>query len=184
MKLSPAQMIFGRPIKDTMPVKPGEFNPSDVWINCRVARELALRHKVIKEGEKWNEHTKTLPSLNVGQHVFIQNQRGAGKQAKRWDRTGIVTEDVGNDKYTIRVDGSGRVLSRNRRYLRSFKPALPHPTMPSIASKEHVIPYGRGGEEDNIAPNSVAIHDDIAPNSVAIPIVTPSMEHPQEPVVM
>ena len=73
VKLSPAQMIFGRPIKDTMPVKPGEFNPSDVWINCRVARELALRHKVIKEGEKWNEHTKTFPSLNVGQHVFIQN---------------------------------------------------------------------------------------------------------------
>ena len=116
--------------------------------------------------------------------MFIQNQRGAGKQAKRWDRTGIVTEDVGNDKYTIRVDGSGRVLSRNRRYLRSFKPALPQPTMPSIASKEHVIPYGRGGEEHNIAPNSVAIHDDIAPNSVAIPIVTPSTEHPQEPVVM
>ena len=80
-------------------------------------------------------------------------------ESKLKDGTGIVTEDVGNDKYTIRVDGSGRVLSRNRRYLRSFKPALPQPTMPSIASKEHVIPYGRGGEEDNIASDSVAIHN-------------------------
>ena len=31
-------------------------------------------------------------------------------------------ENDGHDKYTVKVDGSGRVIQRNRRYLRSFKP--------------------------------------------------------------
>ena len=31
-------------------------------------------------------------------------------------------EDNGYDKYTIKVDGSGRVIDRNRKYLRCFTP--------------------------------------------------------------
>ena len=41
---------------------------------------------------------------------------------KRWDRTGIVLENEGDDKYMVKVDGSGRIVHRNRRYLRRFKP--------------------------------------------------------------
>ena len=43
------------------------------------------------------------------------------KLSKQWDQTGLVIENDGHDKYTVKVDGSGRVR-RNRRYLRSFKP--------------------------------------------------------------
>ena len=43
--------------------------------------------------------------------------------AKRWDRTGTVIEDKGLNKYSIRIDGSGRVTDRNRQFLRGFKPA-------------------------------------------------------------
>ena len=62
-------------------------------------------------------------ALKVGQHVNIQNQRGAGKVARRWDRTGVVVEDLGYNKYRVRIDGSGRVTDRNRQFLRLFKPA-------------------------------------------------------------
>ena len=73
--------------------------------------------------EKWSAQTKELPALKVGQHVNIQNQHGAGKVAKRWDRTGVVVEDIGYNKYKVRIDGSGRVTDRNRQFLRTFKPA-------------------------------------------------------------
>ena len=47
--------------------------------------------------------------------MFIQNQRAAGNLAKRWDKTEVVLEDMGFDKYMIKVDGSGKVTHRNRR---------------------------------------------------------------------
>ena len=37
--------------------------------------------------------------------MFIQNQRGAGKLAKRWERTGTVVGDKTHDKYAFKVDG-------------------------------------------------------------------------------
>ena len=49
--------------------------------------------------EKWSLSTKDLKPLSVGSRVIIQNQHGAGKTAKKWDRTGLVVDDLGYDKY-------------------------------------------------------------------------------------
>ena len=84
---------------------------------------MAKRHRVRFGMERWSAQTKGLSALKVGQHVTIQNQRGVGKIAKRWDRTGVVVEDLGFNKYRVRIDGSGRVTDRNRQFLRLFKPA-------------------------------------------------------------
>ena len=35
----------------------------------------------------------------------------------------MVVEDLGHNKYRVRIDGSGRVTDRNRQFLRLFKPA-------------------------------------------------------------
>ena len=128
--LSPSQLVFGRPIRDFLPIKPGQFTPSDVWVNNRETRELALRNRVIKSSERWTSRTKDLQPLQPGTRVMIQNQHGAGKIAKRWDKTGLVLENMGYNKYRIKVDGSGRVTDRNRQYLRQFTPVtsqLPGP---------------------------------------------------------
>ena len=58
------------------------------------------------------EHQRAFPS-SVGQKVFVQNQRGAGKLAKKWDRTGTVVEDKSHDKYAVKVNGSGRLIERH-----------------------------------------------------------------------
>ena len=50
---------------------------------------------------------KSLTKINV----FIHNQRAADNLAKRWDKTGVVLEDLG---YAIKVDGSERVTNINR----------------------------------------------------------------------
>ena len=120
--LSPSQLVFGRPIQDFLPIKPGQFEPSNVWVNNRETRELALRSRFIKASERWLANTRDLRPLQPGTRVIIQNQHGAGKISKKWDRTGLILEDMGYNKYRIKVDGSGRVTDRNRQFLRQFTP--------------------------------------------------------------
>ena len=74
----------------------------------------------------WSEHTKRLPPLVVGDSVRIQNQVGA--HPNKWDKTGNVIKVRQFDQYVIRVDGSGRVTIRNRKFLRKYTPvATPAP---------------------------------------------------------
>ena len=113
---------MGRPIRDFQPVRPGQFQPSEVWVDNAEKRELAMKKRFCLARERWSLNTRALQPLKVGQKVLIQNQSGAGKGAKRWDKTGTVVEDKGFDKYSVKVDGSNRVTDRNRRYLRYFKP--------------------------------------------------------------
>ena len=63
--------------------------------------------------------------------VLIQNQFGAGKLAKRWDKSGMILEHLGFNKYRVKVDGSGRITDRNRQFLMKFTLVtltLPGPT--------------------------------------------------------
>ena len=155
---SPAQLLFGRPIRDFLPIKPGLFRPSDVWVDCQEKRELALRRRQFKEHEKWSMKTRDLPYLNLGQKVMVQNQKSAGALAKRWDRTGTVVEDKGHRKYSVRIDGSGRLTDRNRQFLRSFKavdkeymPAPPTGRPPISTPQMPVTPPG--GLQDGSGPS-------------------------------
>jgi hypothetical protein len=81
-------------------------------------REKALVRRHSREHEKWNEHTRRLPPLKVGDHVYLQNL--VGNHPRRWARTGIVVEVRQYHQYVIRVDGTGRVTIRNRQHLRKF----------------------------------------------------------------
>ena len=118
--LSPAMCIFGRSIRDFIPVHPGKYLPHPTWRETLVAREEALRNRHHRTCERLTEHTRTLPQLKVGDHVRIQNQ--VGPNPTKWDRTGIVVEVRQYDQYVIRVDGSGRATLRNRKFLRKYIP--------------------------------------------------------------
>ena len=123
--LSPSQLVYGRPIRDFLPIRPGEFSPSEVWVDCREKRELAMRKRILRGAERWSEHTRDLPPLTPGSRVLIQNQYGAGKVAKKWDKSGLILEDLGFNKYSVKVDGSGRITQRNRQFLKKFTPVTP-----------------------------------------------------------
>ena len=86
---------------------------------------MALRNRFLKGAERWATHARDLKPLKPGMKVILQNQHGAGKIAKKWDRTGLIIDDLGHNKYRIKVDGSGRVTDRNRQFLRQFTPATP-----------------------------------------------------------
>ena len=63
-----------------------------------------------------DEKTRLLGPLQLGACVQVQNQ--AGPHKNKWDVSGTVVEAVGHDSYMVKLDGSGRVTKRNRRYLR------------------------------------------------------------------
>ena len=116
--LSPAQMIFGRPIKDFIPIMPGMYRPHNTWVETARAREEAMRARNVRNAERLAEHTIRLRPLKVGDRVFIQNQ--SGNHPLRWDRTGLIIEVKQFDQYAVKVDGSGRVTLRNRKFIRKF----------------------------------------------------------------
>ena len=124
--ISPAEILFGRPIRDAFSFinrKPKYDNPNirSVWKEAWASKERALKARFSRSQEDLNMHTRALTPLSVGDKVFIQNQHGP--HPNKWDRTGLVVE-VGNfDQYRIKVDGSGRLTLRNRRFLRKYTPA-------------------------------------------------------------
>ena len=122
-KISPAEALFGRPIRDFIPVMPGKYKPHPTWQETLSAREEALRNRHMMAAERWSEHTRQLPQLKVGDTVRIQNQ--TGNYPRRWDKTGRIVEVRQHDQYMVRVDGSGRATLRNRRFLRQYTPYVP-----------------------------------------------------------
>ncbi|XP_048589654.1 uncharacterized protein LOC125573262 [Nematostella vectensis] len=128
--LSPAQIIFGRPLRDSLMFvnRLEKFsNPHirPLWRQAWAAKEDALRTRISRTTESLTSHSKPLRPLKLGERVFIQNQQGP--HPNKWDRSGMVVESPGHDQYRIKVDGSGRLTLRNRRFLRAYTPATPTP---------------------------------------------------------
>ena len=112
--LSPAQVLFHRSLRDGLPTHHMSLRPNQLWIIAASQREQAFARRNDGIAAKYNQSTKKLPVLQTGQDVIIQ-ELGLGN--KRWIRYGVVVDRVGR-KYTIRVHGSGRVITRNRRFLK------------------------------------------------------------------
>ena len=135
-RVSPAMCLFGRPIKDFIPILPGRYKPHSVWTETLEAREEALRKRHMLSAERWAEHTRRLPPLVVGDHVYIQNQ--TGPHPLKWDKTGQIIEVKQHDQYVIRTDGSGRVTLRKRKFLRNLcHSSLPRRSMTFSGTAEY-----------------------------------------------
>ena len=74
----------------------------------------------------------------IGAKVFIQNQ--VGNNPRRWERTGTVVETKDHDQYNVKVDGTGRLTLRNRRFLRQFSP-IPR-AQPNLTTNPTTAPSG------------------------------------------
>ena len=148
--LSPAMCVFGRSIRDFIPVHPGRYLPHPTWRETLLAREEALRNRHMKISERLTEHTRILPPLVVGDCVRIQNQRG--HYPTKWDKTGVVIEVRQYDQYVVKVDGSNRVTLRNRKFLRKFTPVIPREKM--ITYPVPAAPVPVPAVQDKVAPQS------------------------------
>ena len=100
--VSPAQIIFGRPLGDAFSFtnrlekfKNPQIRP--LWTQAWEAKEQALRVRMTRTLEKLGAHSRTLQRLAVGDRVFIQNQHG--HNPTKWDRSGTVMEVLDHDQY-------------------------------------------------------------------------------------
>ena len=80
---------------------------------------------------KRNSHP--LPALTCGDRVFIQNQ--AGNYPLKWDKVGTIMEVLSFDRYVVKVCGSGRLTTRNRRFLRLIPPNQAQSSSPNACEK-------------------------------------------------
>ena len=113
--LSPAQVLFHRDLKDGIPVDPRKLRPHRKWIDAAMNREEAFRHRNEKITEKYNCGTRFHKLIPIGTDVLIQNTTGLSRG--KWDKSGTIVDQVGR-KYFIRMHGSGRIITRNRRFIK------------------------------------------------------------------
>ena len=115
-RLSPAQVVYGRYLRDFIPVVDDKYEPKQEWGMVREHRERALARRLDRDGSRLEEHTKKLEKIPVGGAVAVQNQ--TGRFPKKWEKTGVVVENKDYDKVVVRMDGSRRLTTRNRRFVR------------------------------------------------------------------
>ena len=107
---SPAQVVFGHPIRSTLPVSRRSFAPE--W--QAAAADCDARAAEIQNATEsyYNLRSKSLPPLKIGTQVRLQDP-----VSKKWDRVGTIV-GVGNRRdFHVKMPG-GAVFWRNRRFLR------------------------------------------------------------------
>ena len=57
---SPAQIIFGRKLRDHLPILPGNYQPKREWILSQHERELALAKRYKVQGERLARGTRRI----------------------------------------------------------------------------------------------------------------------------
>ena len=117
---SPAQVLYGRQMRDFIPVAPGKYKPRAEWLLTMDQREKALAKRHLAKGLELAQGTKDHVPLVPGTVVMVQNQ--VGKSALKWDKSGVVVADRGNSQYLVKLDGSGRTTLRNRAFLKRVTP--------------------------------------------------------------
>ena len=109
---SPAQLAAGRQLRDGIPVDKRHYRVCRNWKRTLREREIKIaeanQHLINKQG-----NDRVLPPISIGEHVWVQNQA-----TNRWDRSGTVVEALDYRRYTVKLDGSGRLSQRNRKHLK------------------------------------------------------------------
>lgn len=128
--------------------------------------------------ERLKERSRQLKPLQKGNKVFIQNQ--SGPHPNKWDRSGTIVEVKPHDQYTVKVDGSGRLTLRNRRFLRGFTPF----TERIGFDRQHCGKYDDPCQHDASQPEDkgVAPQLDHNENEKQAPEHPPAEEFPKPPV--
>lgn len=122
------------------------------------------------DAERWAEHTRRLPPLTVGDTVHIQNQ--IGLYPRKWDKSGVVVEVRQFDQYLVRVDGSGRLTLRNRKFLRKYRPVYHRGTViDDLARRPYSIPVKEKSSVLPTFPKPSGTHpgDTFADQPITIP---------------
>jgi len=117
---SPAQLLFGQPIRTQLPLHRSQFTSE--WrkqFKEADSRATKLKEKAVQH---YNSTAKPLSRLKCGEVIRVQDPR-----TQEWNQIGVVIDIHSRGRsYTIRTE-SGKIFWRNRRFLRRFYPSQSAP---------------------------------------------------------
>ena len=109
--LSPAMLLYGRPVQDAIPAHKSLFTTD--WHERFADADRKFSDNRTRLETAYNRGTRDLPPLRVGTPIAVQDPR-----SNRWDRYGVVQEVHHRlRRYVIRL-ASGMIITRNRRVIR------------------------------------------------------------------
>ena len=111
-----------QPIQDTLPAHKRPFLPE--WQRSTSMAEEQAQTTMENVVRLYNSKVRPLPEIEIGLKVALENH-----ETKWWDIYGTVTDIGPHRRYFIRMQ-SGRVLIRNRRFLRCCIP----PSIPTLTT--------------------------------------------------
>ena len=104
---SPAQLVYGRPIRDTLPTHHSIYQQQ-----APESFEVRRRKQNDKVKDRYDSQSRDLPEFAAGTRVRVQDPR-----TRRWERCGVVITVCPHRRYRVRFDDGG-VVDRNRCHLR------------------------------------------------------------------
>ena len=158
LRLSPAQIVFNRQLRDFLPVLPHKYKPSQEWSLLQEDREPALASRRSTDGTRLARYTKQQPELQHGTQVAVQNQ--TGRNPTKWDKTGTVIETRPHSQVVIRMDGSRRMTLRNRRFVKQILPMTATTNAPNnFATVPKMNKEYRGNDEPTVTMEDTDAQD-------------------------
>ena len=154
-RMSPAQIVFGRYLRDFIPVVNNKYEPKQEWAMIKEYRERALARRLDRDGAILERYTKKLDTVPIGHAVAVQNQKG--RFPKKWDKTGVVVENMDHDKVLVRMDGSRRLTTRNRRFVKKI--ISPQDLPDQNVMQDPSTPVVLGAADDEVAKAQGDIED-------------------------
>ena len=116
---SPAQILFHRQLRNTISCHPSNYQLHQEWIELAKEREHTYSRKNHAIAEEYNRRAHTLKPLSPGTVVLIQGKDG------KWVKQGRIVEELEHRQYRIRAFGSGRILLRNRKFIKACSHSKP-----------------------------------------------------------
>ena len=146
---SPAELALGRELRDTLPLPTGRYKINPHWAFTLRERERTMAERNARAKDKLDLNSHTLPELVVGDKVLCQDVK-----TKKRDRSGVVFEVCAHRQYTIKMDGSSRLSTRNRRHLqkRTSNHLVPTATNPIPSLNESTVQQGTVAEKEAAHP--------------------------------
>ena len=110
---SPAEIVYGQPLRTLVPIHQRAFDKH--WLKSIDDHNRCASKKQAQAAEAYNAHARSLPRLDIGDTVRIQDP-----VSKLWDTVGTIISRGEHRDYRVRLD-NGRNYWRNRRFLRLAK---------------------------------------------------------------
>ncbi|XP_059096765.1 uncharacterized protein K02A2.6-like [Tigriopus californicus] len=108
--LSPAQHLFGRPMRTQLPVHWRAFL-SEFQLQSETVDSKRLKDDQVRKAY-FDRTSRVRKKLSLGEHVLVQNPI-----TRRWDKHAKVVDNRSPRRYLLQFP-SGRLLERNLRFLR------------------------------------------------------------------